>query len=248
MISFIVPAHDEAAEIGACLDAIASAGQAAGRPFEMVVADDASTDDTAAIARGRGARVVSVDHRQIAASRNAGAAAARGDAFIFVDADTRVTPGVVRGALAALDAGAVGGGSGVAFDGDVPAFARLLMPPLMAAWRLTGYAAGCFFYCTRTDFEAVGGFDERYYASEEIHLSRALKARGRFVVLKDKVFTSSRKFRLYRPGEHLRIFFRLLFGGFRAVRRREGLDLWYDGRREHDARGVDPARTPDETP
>lgn len=233
MISFIVPAHNEAAEIGACLDAIETAARA-GDPleFETIVVDDASTDDTAAIAESRGARVVPVTHRQIAATRNAGAAAASGGTLIFVDADTRLNVQVLQGALAALATGAVGGGAGVRFEDGLPAPGRYLLPALIAAWRLTGWAAGCFVYCRRTDFEAVGGFDERYYASEEIHLSRALKKRGRFVVLKAAVLTSGRKFRLYSVREQWQVFFRLLLGGLPAARRRKGLELWYDGRRE----------------
>ena len=56
--------------------------------------------------RGRhGARVVSVNLRQIAAVRNAGARAAQGEVFFFVDADTRIAPGHVTAALEALEAG-----------------------------------------------------------------------------------------------------------------------------------------------
>ena len=250
MISFVIPAHNESAEIGACLEAIHAAAQgvlvsgdsngeqsgAGQRAYEVIVVDDASADDTAAIAEAQGARVIRVEHRQIAATRNAGAAQARGDVLIFVDADTHIDETVLRGALTALEAGAVGGGAGVRVDEELPASARYLLPAILAIWRRTGWAAGCFFYCRRADFEAVGGFDERYYASEEIHLSRALKRRGRFEVLKTPVLTSGRKWRLYTPKEQRRTMFRLLFGGFRVTRKREGLDLWYDGRRENKPR------------
>src|SRR5258708_39128617 len=71
MVSFIVPAHDEEILIGATLRALAAAGRALGDPFEIVVADDASSDATVAIAREHGARVVSIQRRQISAARNA---------------------------------------------------------------------------------------------------------------------------------------------------------------------------------
>lgn len=45
-----------------------------------------------AIALAHGARVVDVSHRQIAPTRNSGAAAARGERLVFVDADTVVPP------------------------------------------------------------------------------------------------------------------------------------------------------------
>src|ERR1043166_9115673 len=87
MISFIVPAFNEEALIGKTVDAL----HAAARPFgeyETIAVDDASTDGTAHIAQEHGARVVGVALRQIAATRNAGARHAKGDIFIFVDADT----------------------------------------------------------------------------------------------------------------------------------------------------------------
>ena len=54
--------------------------------------------------------MVAVNHRQIAATRNAGAKAATGELLIFVDADTVVTEAAVRAAVAAMRVGAVGGG------------------------------------------------------------------------------------------------------------------------------------------
>ena len=97
MISFIVPAYNEEAVLGGTLDHIHAAARTLDEPYEIVVADDASTDRTAEIAREHGAQVVSVHNRQIAATRNAGARAAQGEYLIFVDADTPVTPSLVAG-------------------------------------------------------------------------------------------------------------------------------------------------------
>ena len=99
MISFIVPAYNEEALIGRTIDALNRAAQPLGEAYEIVVADDASSDGTADIAEAHGARVVRVERRQIAATRNAGAREAVGDKLIFVDADTLVSESVVRGAL-----------------------------------------------------------------------------------------------------------------------------------------------------
>src|SRR5262249_33485309 len=113
VISFIVPAYNEEALLGPTLEALTDAGSALGEPFEIVVADDASTDRTVEIARAHGTRVITVHNRQIAATRNAGARAARGELLLFVDADTVVSRAVVRGAVEAMRAGAAGGGSGL---------------------------------------------------------------------------------------------------------------------------------------
>ena len=92
MISFIVPAHNEQTCLGRTLQAIHESARAAGLPYEIIVADDASTDATAEVARQNNARVVSVNHRQIAATRNSGASAAQGGQLFFVDADTIINP------------------------------------------------------------------------------------------------------------------------------------------------------------
>src|SRR5215813_13197634 len=126
MISFVIPAYNEEALLGRTLEAINAAARELGQPSEVVVADDASTDRTAAVARAHGARVVPVNYRQIAATRNAGARAATGDLLVFVDADTVVTRAAVRRAVGAMRAGAVGGGCGFRFDGPVPLYGRLL--------------------------------------------------------------------------------------------------------------------------
>jgi len=185
MISFIVPAYNEERLLGATLDALHAAGRAAGESYELIVVDDASTDRTAVIAQRHGAILVSVAHRQIAATRNSGARKANGELFIFVDADTIVSEAVVRSAVEALRGGVVGGGAAVEFDGTVPLYARLLMPVLVWLFRAARVAAGCFLFCTRSAFAAVGGFDESFYGAEELVMSRALKRHGNFVVLRE---------------------------------------------------------------
>src|SRR5687767_4829611 len=113
MTSFIVPAWNEAGLIGATLDAVHAAARALSEPYEIIVADDGSTDETAVTAAQHGARVVTVAHRQIASTHNSGAREAKGEFFIFVDADTIVNETVVRAALDAMRNGAVGGGAAV---------------------------------------------------------------------------------------------------------------------------------------
>jgi glycosyltransferase involved in cell wall biosynthesis len=232
MISFIVPAYNEERLLGATLDALHAAGRAVGERYELVVVDDASTDRTALIARRHGALLVSVAHRQIAATRNSGAREAKGELFIFVDADTIVNDAVVRSAVEALRDGAVGGGAAVEFDGAVPLYARLLMPVLVRLFRAARLAAGCFLFCTRSAFVAVGGFDEAFYGAEELVMSRALKRRGKFVVLRQAVTTSGRRLRTHSGYEVLMVMGRLALRGPKAVKHRQGMELWYSERRE----------------
>ncbi len=231
MLSFVVPAYNEELLIARTLAALSEAGAALGEPFEIVVADDGSTDRTAAIARERGARVVPVQHRQIAATRNAGARAATGDWLVFVDADTAVTSAAVRGAVEAMRAGAAGGGAAFQFDGRVPLFGRVMQRIAVPLYRALGLASGCFLFCTRRAFERVGGFDERLFAGEEAAMSRALHGAGRFVVLREAVVTSGRRLRTYSARELLGLLARLALSGEKGLRKREGKELWYGERR-----------------
>lgn len=232
MISFIVPAYNEERLIGSTLASLNAAGRAIGEPYEVIVADDASTDRTAAIAHEEGARLVHVAHRQIAATRNSGARSAAGDYFFFVDADTVVNETVVRAALQALRAGAVGGGAAVAFEGQVPVYARLALPILVQAFRVARLAAGCFLFCSRNAFMAVGGFDEAFYGAEELVMSSALKRHGEFVILRHAVVTSGRKLRTHSASEVLLLLGRLALRGTGAIKQRQGMELWYGKRRD----------------
>jgi glycosyltransferase involved in cell wall biosynthesis len=226
VISFVVPAHNEARLIGSCLASIRTCAEALELESEIIVANDASTDATGDIARAAGARVVDVALRHIAAVRNAGARAATGDRLIFVDADSRVDIALVKAAVAALDAGAIGGGAGVRFEEPVPWWATVMLHAVMGTLRIAKWAAGSFVFCTRQAFEAVGGFDERFYASEEIATSRKLKKVGRFVILRETIVTSARKVRGRSFFQLWWMLTRLAFtrGG---LRKRDALDFWY---------------------
>ena len=232
MISFIVPAHNEALLIGATLAALHAAARAVGVAYEIVVVDDASTDGTARIAGDDGARVVTVAHRHIAAARNAGAGAARGAYLVFVDADTLVDAAVVAAALDAMRAGAAGGGATVRLHGPVGAHERWGVIGLGWLFRLTRIAPGCYVFCTRAAFDAVGGFNETYYAGEDVAMSRALARHGRFVILRQPVHTSARKLRTFSISDHLRLLLRFTLSGRRLLKSRHGLDLWYGERRD----------------
>jgi glycosyltransferase involved in cell wall biosynthesis len=231
VISFVVPAYNEELLLPATLSALHAAGQALGEPCEIVVVDDASTDRTAAVAEEHGARIVRVAHRQIATTRNSGAREANGNLLIFVDADTVVNAAVVRAAVDAMRNGAVGGGCDLRFDGRLPFWARLMIASFRPVYRVGRLASGSFLFCTRQAFDAVDGFDETLFAAEEAAMSKALRRHGRFVVLRETVLTSGRKLRAYSAWEVFRVLSRLALLGRRALRNRQGLDIWYGARR-----------------
>ncbi len=231
LISFAIPAHNEQGLLPATIAAIHDAARQLAIEYEILVADDASTDRTAAVARELGATVIPIEARQIAAARNAAARLARGGILIFVDADTCVTPGAVREAIAAIQRGAVGGGAMVRFDGRIPFWARCTLGVTIVLFRLLRYTGGCFLFCTRRAFDAAGGWDESLFASEEIEMARRLKRLGRFVIVGAPVVTSGRKLRAYSGREILGIFLKLGLSPRASVRSRDRLDIWYGPRR-----------------
>jgi len=229
-LSIVVPAYNEELLLPATLRALETAVAALGLPAEIIVVDDGSTDRTADIARGLNACVVPVALRHISGARNAGGRSATGDLLVFVDADTIVPVDVLRAAVKAYEAGAVGGGAGVQYAVNDPRWAVVVTAIVMWVLRRAKWAAGCFVFVRKDVFDRVGGFDERYFASEEIHFSRAVKKHGRFVMLDGAVITSARKARLFSARAVFVQFLAMLWPG--ALKRRDRLGFWYDGQRE----------------
>jgi glycosyltransferase involved in cell wall biosynthesis len=238
MISFVLPAHNEESHLPGALAAIHAAAKSVAREYEIIVADDASTDRTAGVAREGGARVVSIQARQIAAARNAGAGAATGEYLFFVDADTRVTPEAVAQALMCLDKGAAGGGGPMRFDPPVPLWARIALPVFQLLFRVLHLTGGAFLFCTRSAFDAAGGWDQTLFASEEIALAKALKKHGRFRIVRAPVVTSGRKLRTYSGWELWRMMLRLGVRGHKGMQSREHLELWYGPRRTESSKAA----------
>ena len=237
IISFIVPAYNEEQLLGQTLASIHNAAREVGEPYEIIVVDDGSTDKTPLIAQYHGAQVVFVSHRKISATRNSGAKVASGDFFFFVDADTVVDKQIVQAAIDSMRSGAVGGGAALKFDGVIPRYARIVLPVIVVFFRLTGIATGCFLFCKKSAFLAVGGFDEAYFGAEEIVLSKALQRHGRFRVLRLSVTTSGRKLRTFSDREWLSLMLQMARRGRGGIQQRQGLELWYGERRDDPEQG-----------
>ncbi|MFZ5951308.1 MAG: glycosyltransferase [Candidatus Rifleibacteriota bacterium] len=234
-VSIIVPAFNEAELIGKTLLSLKSAALQSNTSVELIVVDNDSTDETAAIARKHGAKVVFEPHRQIARARNTGASAAMGRYLIFVDADTTISSELFSKAVNELRRGrTIGGGALVSFDVRPVGLARFLLRVWLLISKCLRLAAGCFIFCEAAAFMEAGGFDNRVYASEELWLSKNLKIIGRkcgkkFVILDGPgVITSARK-----NSQTLRLLATtLIFSIFPAgVRFRSLCFLWYDCRK-----------------
>jgi len=232
MISFIIPAYNEERLLGRTLEAIHKAAKEIDVAYELIVVDDNSSDNTGKIARALGAKVVEVNHRQISATRNAGAYVANGNVFIFVDADTVISTEILQSTMTAIDNKAIGGSAIFRFDGCIPLHGRVIQWLLHRMYRLGKIIGGSYLFCTREAFEKTGGFDESVYGGEEVILSRSLKKLGKFVLLKQMTLTSGRRLRIYSFWEHMRIIAFLGTCGGRIEDRNAGW-FWYDGKREN---------------
>ena len=238
--SLIVPAHNEEAFLPRLLDSVdvarARCRHGAGA-VEVVVADDGSTDATAAIAAARGCRVVQLAARRIAVARNAGAAAAVGDVFCFVDADARIHPETFSAVDDMLGRGRiVAGATGVTLERWSVGLA--LTYALMVPWVwLLRMDTGVVF-CRAADFRAIGGFDERRSFGEDVQflvdLKRLGRQRGQRLgrARRAKAIASTRKFDRHSDWPYFPLFLRLIGPMLSSPATRNALveDYWYRDR------------------
>jgi len=239
-ISLIIPARNEATLLPRLLASVATARtryRSGPDAVELIVADNGSTDGTPAIARDRGCRVVDVAPRVIAAVRNGGATIAIGDVLAFVDADMQVHPETFNAIDQALgDPRVIGGTSRI--RPERWSVGITLVTAITAFYaRLTGVEAGLVFV-RRSDFELLGGYDERRASLEDVDLLWRLKRLGRsrgqrLARLRGAAaIYSTRKFDQFGEWHWLTLGVRLLLSrGWRAhVRSPVVREYWYDGR------------------
>lgn len=189
-VSVVIPAHDASRFLDACLAHLAASTV---EPFECIVVDDGSTDDTADVARRHGAKVVATGWRSgPARARNLGAAHARGDVLFFLDADVCVHPGTLHAVATAFESDPSLDALIGAYD-DAPESADFLSQykNLMHAFvhrsgrrEASTFWSGCG-AIRRDVFLQHSGFDESYDrpAIEDIELGYRLAAAKRKIVL-----------------------------------------------------------------
>ncbi len=140
-ISVVIPVRDDAAELHECLRHLA---QQHLRPHEVIVVDNGSLDDSAAVARAAGARVIAEPRPGIPFAAAAGYDASRGDVIARLDADSRPRPGWTAAVSARLSDPEVDALTGWGLFRDLP---PLLGWPatityLAAYYAMTGAAIG----------------------------------------------------------------------------------------------------------
>ncbi len=233
-ISLIVPAHNETAFLPSCLEAARQAGERAGVPVETIVVLNRCTDDTEGVARRHGCVVAKEDAKNLSMIRNVGAAAASGEILVTCDADSRMHPDTYLEILKHLESGRfIGGGALVLperWSLGIIASGLAVLPYLA----LSGVSFGLF-WCHKTDFDAVGGFDPRLVSVEDLDFARRLKAYGKAsgrawgTLFRAPLETSCRKFDIFGDWYFFRnpAFVRRIF---RGTDRQSADHFWYDAR------------------
>lgn len=181
-LSVIIPTLNEAAYLPGLLDALSEQTRP---PDEIIVADAGSTDGTAELARARGAAVVRGG--MPGPGRNAGARAASGDVFLFLDADVLPGPDFVECALGEFTrAGyAVATCLVEALGGD-PADQIIIEATnlyMQAVRPVSPRAPGFCILARRAVHEAIGGFDESLKMSEDHDYVQCASYCGEFGIL-----------------------------------------------------------------
>jgi len=239
-LSLVIPAFNEARLLPRLLDTVDAARaryvHGAGA-VEVIVADNSSTDATAAIAAARGCRVASVSKRMIGSARNGGAALATAPILCFTDGDMQIHPDSFNAIDRALaDPRIVGGATGVTMERWSPGVAATYALLVPFVW-LTRMDTGVVF-CRRDDFAGVGGYSEVRHFGEDIDflwkLTRLGWRRGqRLTRLRSyKAIASTRKFDRHGDWHYFRMMPALVAGtllprssGSPTARR-----YWYDDR------------------
>ena len=181
-ITVVIPAYNAAETIGIQLDALIAQKDAPA--FEVVVADNRSTDGTAAVAESYGdrlgIRVVPAFERQgVNCARNTGAAAASSDLILLLDADDAAYPYVLRRLHDAITADPTIGVVGGMFDSNDADTFEIDTPQ-----RYLPYVPGCIMMFRREVFTAIGGFDEAFVGGhDEVDFCWRVQQAGFGVVL-----------------------------------------------------------------
>lgn len=179
-ITVVIPAHNEASYLEAALASVLAQDYPL-EALECVVVDNASTDATARIAREFAERHedlrICVAHETrlgVSCAKNRGARLASGDTLLFLDADSRMTPGLARAVAARRRAGDPAGSIRIVADSN--SLVERAFFDLMEVGALLFGIRSEMFYCDRALFLALGGFDEAIQLAEDLEFLDRLKA------------------------------------------------------------------------
>lgn len=179
----VVPAYNAQGTLGRCLQALRTQTLPA-TAYEVIVVDDGSTDRTAQVARDHGALVVSSARGGPAAARNRGAAQARGEILLFIDADCQATPGWLEEMLRPLADPGVAAVYGAYRTRQRQPVARFAQAEFDERYARLARRQSIDFLAThaaafrRAAFAGQGGFRTDLWGNEDVELAYRLAQAG----------------------------------------------------------------------
>lgn len=197
MISVVVPAFNEQRYIGQCLESLLN--QNYHDNYEIIIVDNGSTDDTAAIADSYGVKVISEIRPGVTWARQRGFEVAKGEIIASTDADSIVPINWLTqiDQLFKYNTDAVAvAGHYLLFDGPmITRFAikvSLKVIPLMlkltpGLWNFPGSN----FAVKKEAFYDIGGFNPYSRLYEDVYLCQQLRKKGRVVFSPNLIVSSS---------------------------------------------------------
>jgi glycosyltransferase involved in cell wall biosynthesis len=198
VFSIVIPAYNEEDFLPQCLRSLQA--QKFEHPFEVIVVDNNSSDNTAKVAESFGAKVVLETTRGVCAARQAGTELAKATIVISTDADTTYNKNWLSNIHQAFDSHP----EAVAIAGsphftDAPLWIYTIVWLITTFVRLVYAVTGSTFYVSAANFAFRKSAFDKYntkltQGGDEVYLLKQLKKKGKVVpIFNNPVFTSSRR-------------------------------------------------------
>jgi glycosyltransferase involved in cell wall biosynthesis len=191
-ISIVIPAHNEEEFLPGTLEALKRQTY---RQFETIVVTNGCTDGTAEAVRGKCDQLYELEERGLGPARNLGAAKARGNLLLFLDADTILEPTALytisRKFKRHHSAGTLRGMP----DRAKPSYKLIYFMKNLVHKTHAHHGSSGVILCWKDHFDAVGGFDNELYLRENSDLMKKLRQFGNYRYISDTpAITSMRRY------------------------------------------------------
>ena len=191
-ISVVIPAHNEEEFLSATLDGL---NRQTFRNFETIVVTNGCTDRTGDVVRGKCDQLYELEERGLGPARNLGAAKARGNLLMFLDADTLLQPDaleiIARTFKRRHSAGTLRGVP----DQNKGAYKVIYFMKNFVHRTHAHHGSSGVILCWKDHFEAVGGFDNELYLRENSDLMKKLRQFGAYKYIRaTPAITSMRRY------------------------------------------------------
>ena len=189
--SIVIPTYNEEVLLPQMIESVFNQTY---RDFEVIVADNHSTDKTRKILSKYNARVVEGNDRP-GIARNKGASIANGEFLVFLDADTTIGKDFLKDLLIEINkrnfvaaSGFFVGDQGTTFDLITHSFLNNYFWLLQ---KINPHAYGCFFAIRNDIFRKLDGFDPDIIMAEDHELAYRISKLGKFSFLRKPTITVS---------------------------------------------------------